>query len=116
MRKLSFVIEAGKVDSNGDIVMLNGIYIPNEKIPVLRDFDTSHKSVLSYATVFKEDGVLMASAEFEDNVISGYPAIGFQIIKSEENQHGGRTVTEAKLLCVGICMQPNADPGIPRIF
>ena len=113
MKKATFVIETGKVDSNGDIISLDGLKIPDKKIPILKDFEAHN--CIGFADVVKEDGVLKANAEFTDKCFDGFPAIGFRIISSEPNEHGGRNITEAILYSVGISMMPNVDSSIKRL-
>lgn len=113
MKNVTFIIETGKVDSNGDIISLDGLKIPNKKIPILADFNVSN--CIGFADVVKEDGVLKANAELTDKYFDAFPAIGYQIISSEPNEHGGMNITEAKLQFVGISMLPNVGPSIKRI-
>jgi hypothetical protein len=113
MKKAKFVIETGKLNSNGDIIYLDGLKIPGKKIPILKDFETHN--CIGFADVVKEDGVLKANAEFTNKYFDGFPAIGFQIISSQPNEHGGKNITEAKLYSVGISMMPNSDPSIKRL-
>lgn len=113
MPKVKFIIETGKVDSQGDVIDLKGMVIPDKKLLVLKDFDATN--LLGRATVIKEDGVLKAESDLPESTLDLYPAIGFQIIKSEPNEHGGRNILEAKLYSVGLSTSPNVDPLIKRI-
>lgn len=112
MKKVKFIVEAGQVDSNGDIIKLDGLQV-KDKTLLTKDFDISHP--IGKCDVFKEDGVLKAEAELPEEMLNAYPAISFQILSSEPNKHGGRTIKEAKLMDVSLCQSPNADPNIKRI-
>ncbi len=114
MSKVKFIVETGKVDSNGDVIKLEGLKLPTGQIFITKDFDKSIPPI-GTASVFMEDGVLKAEGEIPDEFIAGYPAVGIQIISSEPNENGGRNVTEAKLQSVSLCQQPNADPAIKRV-
>lgn len=113
MPAVKFIIETGKVDSHGDILNIDGLVIPDKTIRVFKDFDASN--LLGTATVTKEDGVLKAESDLPESILDLYPAIGFQIIKSEPNEFGGINILEAKLYSVGLSASPNVDPLIKRI-
>lgn len=113
MRTATFIIETGKVDSNGDVIILDGLKIPDKSLPILKDFN--HAECIGRATLKHEGGAIKADAVFSEKYFDGYPAIGFQVIKSEPNEHGGRNILEAKLHYVGISLTPNVDPSIKRL-
>lgn len=113
MKKVKFIVENGNVDSDGNVIKLDGLTIPDKKILLIKDFDAS--KAISKVDVYKEDGVLKAEGEIPEELLTGFPAVGIQIIKSEPNEHGGRNVLEAKLYSVSLCQQPNADPSIKRV-
>lgn len=113
MKKVTFVIEAGNVDIHGDILKIEGVKIP-DKVHLLRNFD--HSAVpIGKCEVFKEDGVLKAEAEIPDELLNAYPAIGFSCLSHHKDENGNTVIDDAKLLCVSLCDQPNADPSIKRI-
>ena len=112
MKKVKFIVETGQADSNGDIIKIDGLQVKDKTI-LTKDFDISHP--IGECDVFKEDGVLKAEAQLSDEMSNAYPAIIFQIISSEPNEHGGRTIKAAKLMGVSLCQSPNADPNIKKI-
>lgn len=113
MPNVKFIIETGKVDSHGDVINIDGLVIPDKPVKVFKDFDATR--LVARANVIKEEGVLKAETDLPDDMFDYYPAIGFQIIKSEPNEHGGRNILEAKLYSVGLSASPNVDPLIKRI-
>ena len=112
MIKAHFIAEAGKVDSQGDIINLDGLK-HDETVLLTKDFDAVNP--LGRCKVFKEHGLLKAEAEIPEEYLNSHPAIGFQVLKSHKNEHGGMTVTEAKLFTVSLCSSQNTDPSIKSI-
>lgn len=112
MKKVKFIIETGKVDSNGDILHVDGIKIKEQHI-LTKDFDISHP--IGTCHVFKDDNMLKAEAELPDELPNHYHAIGYMVISAQPNEHGGKTILEAKLMQVSICVNENVDPSVKRI-
>lgn len=108
----TFIVENGKVDSNGDMLMIDGLKMPDKKVPLLYNFDNSR--LITKIDVFKEDGVVKAKGEIPDEYLNLYPALGFQVIEAKANEHG-KIITQAKLYCVGLSEMPNTDETIKRI-
>lgn len=107
----TFTIETGQIDGNGDIIILDGVHIP-ERVPVTLEWD--HSKLIGMASVKREGDQLTATAEIDDRYLNGYPAIGFTAIKYKSNRIG-KTFEEIKLYEVSICSQPNANPDIKTI-
>lgn len=109
--KLTFTVETGQVDGNGDIINLDGVKIP-DKVIMIRNFDTS--DVVGVAQVKREGYKLKAIAEVPDNLLDHFPAIGFKIIK--QRQEGDcRVFEEIELQSVGLSDKPNTNPDIKTI-
>jgi hypothetical protein len=109
--KRTFTVETNKPDSNGDIVNLDGVHIP-DKVPVTVDWD--HSKFIGMASVTIEGEELKATAEIPDKYLDAYPAIGFTAIKYNTNGKG-KTFEKVKLYEVSICARPNANPDIKTI-
>lgn len=109
--KLTFTVETGHPDGNGDIVKLDGIKIP-DKVIMIRNFDTS--DVVGIAEVKREGDELKATAEVPNNLLDHFPAIGFKIIKHRQ-EGGSRVFEETELQSVGLSDKPNTNPDIKTI-
>ena len=116
MIKKVFVIATGNVDSQGDILLPSSLKMPETgTLKVLDHFDAAKKP-LGLITEIKQVGnEVVATGMFYDDPSGLTPAIGFQVIKSHENAHGGRTFDEIKLMCVGLTPAPNSDSLIKPI-
>lgn len=112
-QKVKVVIEKGNYDSNGNVIMLDGLIIPNTGIPVTKEFRANE--VLANANVFKENGVLMAEFEIEDKFLNGYPAVGVKLLKHHVDENGIKVIDKCELFSVGICPMQNADKSIPNL-
>lgn len=110
--KRTFIIETSKPDKNGDIINLAGVHIP-DKVPVTVEWD--HSKFIGMAKVVNKGGVLKATAEMPDELLTGYPAIGFMPIKYEDNGKG-KTFHEIKLYEVSVTTRPNTNPDIKSIY
>lgn len=108
----SFIVEEGRVDSNGNCLNLSGLRLPDAPVVVTREFDVSQP--IGMATVYREKNAIMATM-CGGEAVDGYPAVGVQVLKSAGNTHGGRDILEARLMQVSISSQPNADLAIKRI-
>ena len=115
MENVKFIIDNLGLDSNGDLMTKDCIKVPDKRkrFPILINFD--EMKPVGFAEVIKEDGKLMAIADIPDQYIDLYPAIGFEIISHEQNEHGGRTITNAKLYAIGLSDKPNVDDFIKTI-
>lgn len=112
MKKVKFIIEKGQLDSNGDMLKIDGLKIPDRTL-LTRDFDNCNP--IGYCDIFKEEGLLKAEADVPEEMLNAYPAIDFQVISQEINENNNRVINEAKLYSVSLCGHPNADPSIKRI-
>ncbi len=115
MIKKTFTIATGSIDSDHDIIMPGAIKMPEgSTVKILDHFDAS-KPVGVITEIKQDSNDIVATGMFREDPTGLYPAIGFQVIKSHENMHGGRTIEELKLYCVGVCPGPNADPNVKPI-
>lgn len=107
----TFTVVTGQLDSQGDIINLDGIKMP-DKIKVTEGFDAS--KVIGEAELRREGDAIKATAEIPDHLLDGYPAIGFKLLKShmEGNVH---VIDEFELYQVGICGNQNVDESIKSI-
>lgn len=112
--KAKIIIECGNLDDDHNIIVVDGVNVPDKNIPVLRNFDASFKGLLGFAKVYKDGGVLMADIDLKEDV-DGYPAIGVKVDASFDNGHGGATITKSKLYSIAISDLPNSDPSIKKI-
>lgn len=112
-QKVKVVIEKGNYDSNGNVIMLDGLIIPNTDIPVTKEFQDNE--VLANANVFKENGVLMAEFEIEDKYLNAYPAVGVKLLEHHIDENGIKVIDKCELFSVGISATQNADNSIPKL-
>lgn len=98
-------------DSNGDIILLDGVRIPKE-VAVTHNF-RSHEQI-GVATVTKEGDKLIAVAIIEDKHLDLYPAIGFSVVKYRTIDTG-KVYEEVDLQWIGLCEKPNLNPDIKTI-
>jgi uncharacterized protein YifN (PemK superfamily) len=103
-KKKSIVVENGKPDSSGDIILPSAFKNLPKKIWVTKDFDISHPIAKADVYFDEKENVVKADIEVTDKRLQAAP--GYQIIKSEPNEHGGRTITEAKLYEVSLIPKP----------
>lgn len=107
----TFIVATGNIDSDGDRFILDGIQIPG-KVLLTKEFD--HTNPIGHCHVVKDENTLKATADIPEEFIGSYPAIGFQILKSEKKGNI-RLITEAKLHYVGLCANKNVDSKIKRL-
>jgi hypothetical protein len=113
MTKISFIAERGNPGADGMAVDLAGLGLPERPLVLTTNFDV-RQAVASCVTSKVPEGLLV-EAEVPDHLLDCYPAIGFSVVQSEPNEHGGRTVTAAKLLAVSLSATPNSDPTIKTV-
>lgn len=109
--KRIFTIETGLPDSNGDVINLDGIKIP-DKVLMIEDFDRTKP--LGYAEVKREGNELKATADVPDKYLDRYPAIGFVAV-SYRFKDCGRIYDEIVLQNVGLSEKGNTNPDIKTI-
>lgn len=109
--KRTFTIATGKIDSQDDIINLDGIKMP-EKIQVTENFD--HSKIIGEAELKREGGMIKATAEVPDRLLDAYPAIGFRLIESHM-ESGVHVIDELEIYQVSICGNPNCDESIKSI-
>jgi hypothetical protein len=112
-QKVKVVIEKGNYDSNGSVIMIDGLIIPKTGIPVTIEFQSNE--VLSNANVFKENGVLMAEFEIDDKFLNAYPAVGVKLLEHHIDENGINVIDKCELFSVGISPIQNADKSIPNL-
>lgn len=108
----TFTVLTDGVDSQGDRIILSGIKKP-ESVFILDNFDQS-KPIGKSKNIINNGSELIVTADLPENTKGMYPAIGFQMLKSEII-NGVREIQECKLFCVGLSASPNVDPNIPPI-
>jgi hypothetical protein len=109
--KLTFTVETGTPDSNGDIVNLDGVNIP-DKVTIVENFDRTKP--VSMAVVVREGNSLKATAEIPDRLLDKYPAIGFSV-KKYHAEGAAKVFDEIDLQCVGLCTKENPNPDIKTV-
>jgi hypothetical protein len=102
-------IAAERVDSMGDIIKIDGVTIPDKKLPVLKNFD--HQSVIGYAEVYKLNKTLVADLSVTDDCAGLFPAIGFRV-KKKRRENGIVVLEEIELMSIGVSIARNQDPLI----
>lgn len=116
MKKTFTAAIIGTPDLVGD-VFLPGCLKKTEgkKVPITKEFNNSLSDLISFVDSIKEVGYeLKVTAEVPEPLFHCTPAIGFQVIKSEPNEFGGRTIHEMKIMEVGLCSN-NTDSRIRPI-
>jgi hypothetical protein len=109
--KRTFTVATGQLDSQGDIINLGGIKMP-ETIQVTENFDPL--KIVGHAELKREGSVLKATAEVPDRLLDCYPAIGFQVIESHM-EGNVQVFDEIEIDRVGICIGQNVDETIKTI-
>jgi hypothetical protein len=107
----TFTVATGNTDSEGDIIKLDGVSIPDR---VLLTFEFDNTNPIGYCKVRNTGSELIASADIPDNFVGMYPAIGFQIVKSHYEGRI-RVIDEMKLHYIGLSTKPNVDEFIKPI-
>lgn len=79
--KRTFTVETNLPDSNGDIINLDGMKIP-DRVLMIENFDRTKP--LGYAEVKKEGSELKAIAEIPEKYLDKFPAIGFVAVTIRE--------------------------------
>ena len=109
---VKFIIESGEIDSGNNIVMVDGVEFKNHT-PVSLNFDMD--KIICLADVFKENGVIMAEADIDEEYFDLYPATGIQGLEENINESGGLTWNKTKLHHIGLCVGKNVDTRIKSI-
>jgi hypothetical protein len=65
MSKMTFLFETGSLDSQGDVLKIEGVNIPSN-IPLTKDFDRSN--LIGTCKVFKEGNLLKIEAEIANEL------------------------------------------------
>jgi hypothetical protein len=112
MPLIKFVIETGEIDSENNIVIVDGVECKNHT-PVSLNFDMD--KIICLAKVIMEDGVIKAEADIDEKYFELYPAIGIEGIKEHINESGGITWDKTKLHHIGLCVAKNVDSRIKTI-
>lgn len=109
--KRTFTVATGKLDSQGDIINLDGIKMPGV-IQVTENFDPL--KIVGEAELKHEGDAIKATAEVPDRLLDAYPAIGFRLIKSHM-EGNVRIFDEIEIDRIGICGNQNVDETIKTI-
>lgn len=109
MSKTKFILEKGNVDSDNQQVIVDGIIFKDE-YPIYKDFE----NCIGSCRISVENGMLTAEAELSTEHEGLYPSIGFLTIQSYE-KNDVTVHTKSKLICIGLCENPNLDPTIKPI-
>lgn len=112
MKKTTFIIECGNVGSDGIVIMPGAFKNLPKEMPLTRDFKQT--PILGHANIFDDNGIIKAEGEIDESLFDLTPAIGFQVLKSRE-ENGIKIIDEANLRYVSLNAQPNADPNIKSI-
>lgn len=104
MKKTFSAIKFGQPDSSGDIFSSNCKI--NKGIVLLSHNFSDPKIILPQGDCFIDENQLKFSHEIPENLMNGTPAIGFQPIKYEKNESGGRTFHEIKLYEISLVIPP----------
>jgi hypothetical protein len=110
--KRTFIIETAFPDSDGNIIVLEGMKIPSKVI--ITDNFQKDAPPIGTAEVVKDGDYLKATAEIPDQYLDRYPAIGFQIRKYRTIDTG-KVYEETILEQVGLCEKENLNPDIKTI-
>jgi len=108
-----FTVATGNVDSEGDIIVLSGIKVPQKKILVFHNFDQSSPigEIEGYEIKGNE---FIVKATLAEDVKGLYPAIGYTVNKSRQ-EGDVRVIEDLTLHSIGLCGNPNADETIKPI-
>lgn len=113
MRKVTFTIATGQVDSHGDI-FTPGCFGERGSATLIKGFSMKAEDYLGTAETKTEGDALVAEADIPEWCLDLYPAVGFKTLQCRE-EGGVRVIEKATLICVGLCVAPNADPNIKTI-
>jgi hypothetical protein len=113
MSKIAFIAERGNPGADGTALDLAGLGLPERALPLCINFD-SFKAV-AMCSVSKTASGLLVEADVPSDFLDFYPAIGFAVLKSQQNENGAHTITSAKLLAVSLSATPNSDPAIKSV-
>lgn len=116
MKKLSCIVEAGRVDSNGVQIDLAGLKVGGGQNTVIVT-ENFQGPPIGVATVKMSPEGLVAEMSLDEGQSKKrfWPAVGGSVISSEQNSEGVRVITGFTLKEIAICGQPNADPLIEPI-
>jgi hypothetical protein len=109
--KLTFTVETGQVDGNGDIINLDGVTMP-DKVMVVEEFDCTRP--IGTAEVKRQGDELKATMEVPDRLLDKYPAIGFSVGKLHI-EGKCKVFDETVLQWIGLCTKENTNPSIKTI-
>lgn len=110
--KRAFIIETAFPDSQGNVVLFEGMKIPS-KVLITDNFQKDAPPI-GTAEVVIDGNYLKATAEIPDQYIDRYPAIGFQIRKYHTIETG-KVYEESILEWIGLCENANLNPEIKTI-
>lgn len=110
--KRTFIIETAFPDSNGDIILFEGMKIPNQ-VTITDNFQKDVPPI-GVAEVVQDGSYLKATAEIPDQYLDRFPAIGVQIRKCKTIDTG-KVYEETILEWVGLCENANLNPDIKTI-
>ena len=111
--KLSFIVETGQRDSNGDILKLYGIRNMNERLPLQRNFDPAQ--ALGQCILKREDGILKAIADVDESMFDLFPAVGYQVEKGQakfDEKTNTTVIKSCQLFAIGLSDSRNANASI----
>lgn len=108
------IIEKGKLDSNGDQLLLEGMNITSKFIPVIESF--KQDTQIGWAELYQEDNCIKMNTDLwvdnvkNDKLLDFYPAIGGMI-----QSRTGKLITDFKITSVSLSSIPNSDPSIKTL-
>lgn len=109
----TFTIETDQPDCKGTVINLEGIEIP-DRVPILYNFHATPEKVITFGHVWVEGQELKCEASLDDMWLDAYPGIGYTM-NGYSVTSAGKLITHCKLLCIGLCDNPNLNPGILTI-
>ncbi|MGN6436861.1 MAG: hypothetical protein ACTHMM_10025 [Agriterribacter sp.] len=114
MKEVKFVVATGNVDSEGDILKLEGMTLKGNPVHVIKEFSLKVEDHVGMAKIDIDEKKIMASMELPEELFGLTPAIGIKPIKTHMEGEV-RVIDEFKLMCVALCANPNADPNVKTI-
>jgi hypothetical protein len=113
MKKVCFLAECGNPGADGITLDLAHLGLPKHFAKLLTNFNASE--LIGLCKVSKAPDGLLVEAEVPEQLLDCYPAIGFKVLESKPNEHGGRDITASTLLAVSLSATPNVDSSIKTL-
>lgn len=114
--RIKFVVDNGKVDSNGDKINLAGIQNISSPIPLLKEFKPTGS--LGACQLKLEGGLLVCIADIPKEDHELFPSLGYQAIKGKISFNEKESTTYIKActaFAVGLTKSRNTSHDIRPI-